>query len=140
MWKQLDGMAKMLNVFIDLNDAGLDLDPEDLEAYSQQLVEELKDGLAEDASLVRSPQAPNSSKAGEAGFDLGILKAEVNLKNLKALLDWLGKKIYGGTVKLEYGDVKLEYRTPQQLEEQLQALERISELKIRVVKSETGKG
>jgi hypothetical protein len=133
-------MAETLNVFIDLNDAGLDLDPEELETYSRRLAEELNDGLAEDASLARSPQAPDGSKAGEAGFDLGILKAEINLKNLKAVLDWLGQKVYGSTIKLEYGEVKLEYRTPQQLQEQLQALERISELKIRVVKSEAGKG
>ena len=133
-------MTDILNVFIDLNEAGLDLDPEQLEAYSLQLAEELKDGLAEDARLARSSEVPHGSKAGEAGFDLGILKAEVNLKNLKALLDWLGKKIYGGTIKLEYGDVKLEYRTAQQLQEQLQALERISDLKVRVVKNEAGKG
>jgi hypothetical protein len=60
---------------------------------------------------------PEGSKAATAGFDLGILKAEVNLKNLKLLLDWLGERIYDRTLRIEYGDVKLEYRTPEQLDQ-----------------------
>lgn len=132
-------MTDTLDVFIDLNEAGLNLEPEELEAYSQQLATDLRDGLAEDASLARAADVPEGSKAGEAGFDLGILKAEVNLKNIKALLDWLGERIYGRTLRIEYGDVKLEYRTPQQLEQQLLAVEKISHLTVRVVKSEPGK-
>jgi hypothetical protein len=133
-------MAETLDLFIDLNEAGLDLEPEELEAYSQRLVADLKDGLAEEASLARSIDVPEGSKAGEAGFDLGILKAEVNVKNLLALLGWLRNRIAGATLSIEYGDVKLEYRTPEQLEQQLQALEKISHLTVRVVKSETSKG
>lgn len=133
-------MAETLDLFIDLNEAGLDLEPEELEAYSQRLVADLKDGLAEEAALVRSTDVPEGSKAGEAGFDLGILKAEVNVKNILALLGWLRNRIAGATLSIEYGDVKLEYRTPEQLEQQLQALEKISHLTVRVVKSETSKG
>lgn len=131
-----------LDVLIDLSAAGLTVEPEDLESYSLQLAEELRhgDGLVEDARLVRSPNIPEGGKAGEAGFDLGFLRAEVNLKNIKALLDWLGDRIYGRTLEIEYGDVKLKYRTDRQLTAQIQALEQISELKIRVVKSEEGKG
>lgn len=133
-------MAELLDVFIDLSEAGLDLDSEELEAYSRQLAVDLKEGLAEDATLARAVDIPEGSKAGDAGIDLGILKAEVNLKNIKALLDWLGERIYGKTLRIEYGDVKLEYRTPQQLEQQLQAVEKISHLTIRVVKTESSKG
>ncbi|MGI0486913.1 hypothetical protein ACN4EK_15845 [Pantanalinema rosaneae CENA516] len=132
-------MSDILDLFIDLNAAGLDLEPEELEAYSQRLVTELKDGLAEDATLARSSDIPEGSKAGEAGFDLGILKAEVNLKNILAVLGWLKTRIAGATLKIEYGDVKLEYRTNAQLEQQLQALEKISHLTVRVVKSEPSK-
>jgi coenzyme F420-reducing hydrogenase delta subunit len=128
-----------LDVLIDLTDAGLDLEPEELEAYTLRLAKELKDGLAEDAVLARSSELVEGSKAGEAGFDLGILKAEVNLKNFKSLMDWLGDRIYGRTIKIVDGDKVLEYRTSQQLEEQLKALERITELRIRVIKSEAGK-
>ncbi len=130
-------MSDTFDLFIDLNEAGLDLEPEELEAYSQRLATELKDGLAEDAMLARSTDVPEGSKAGEAGFDLGILKAEVNLKNIVTLLKWLRERIAGSTLKLEYGDVKLEYRTPEQLEQQLQAIEKISHLTVRVVKSES---
>lgn len=133
-------MSDTLDLFIDLSAAGLDLDREDLERYAQRLVIDLKDGLAEDAQLARSTDVPEGSKAGEAGFDFGILKAEVNLKNVKALLAWLKTRITGATLKLEYGEVKLEYRTPEQLEQQLQALEKISHLTVRVVKTETSKG
>lgn len=133
-------MSHTLDVFIDLNEAGLDLEPEELESYSQRLATDLKEGLAEDAVLARAADVPEGSKAGEAGFDLGILKAKVNSKNIKAFLDYLGEHIYGRTLRIEYGDVKLEYRTPQELEQQLQAVERISHLTVRVVKSESNKG
>lgn len=129
-----------MNLFIDLNEAGLNLDKEELEAYTRRMVGDLKEGLAEDAVLVRAAEVPEGSKPAIAGFDIGILKAEVNLKNLKLLLDWLGERIYGRTLRIEYGDVKLEYRTPEQLEQQLGALEKISHLTVRVVKSETSKG
>lgn len=132
-------MSNTLDLFIDLNQAGLDLEPEELEAYTQRLATDLKDGLAEDANLARSTDIPEGSKAGETGFDLGILKAEVNLKNILAVMNWLRNRIAGATLKIEYGDVKLEYRTPEQLEQQLQAIEKISHLTVRVVKSDTSK-
>ncbi|NJR39511.1 MAG: hypothetical protein HC781_12715 [Leptolyngbyaceae cyanobacterium CSU_1_4] len=132
-------MSEILDLFIDLNEAGLDLEPEELEAYALRLATDLRDGLAEDAALVRAADVLEGSKAGEAGFDLGILKAEVNLKNVQALLSWLKTRIAGAILKIEYGDVKLEYRTPEQLEQQLQALEKISHLTVRVIKSEASK-
>ncbi|MBF2079527.1 MAG: hypothetical protein IGR76_13680 [Synechococcales cyanobacterium T60_A2020_003] len=133
-------MSKTFDLFIDLNEAGLDLEPEELEAYSQRLAAELRDGLAEAATLARSVDIPEGSKAGEAGFDLGILKAEVNLENAIAVFQWLRERIAGATLKIEYGDVKLEYRTTEQLEQQLEALKEISHLTVRVVKSDTSEG
>jgi CII-binding regulator of phage lambda lysogenization HflD len=133
-------MTETLDLFIDLHPAGLDLDPEELEAYSQNLVADLKDGLAEDAQLARVQDIPEGSKAGQTGFDLGILKAEVNLENTVALLKWLRNRIAGAELELEYGDVKLKYRTDEQLTQQLAALEKISHLTVRVVKNETKDG
>ncbi|MEO1145278.1 MAG: hypothetical protein AAFY26_06740 [Cyanobacteria bacterium J06638_22] len=130
-------MSNTVDLFIDLNAAGLALDPEEMEAYAQRLATELRDGLAEDAALARVKDMPEGSKSGEAGFDMGILKAEVNLKNILALMGWLRERIAGSTLKLEYGDVSLEYRTPEQLEQQIQALEKISNLTVRVVKSDS---
>ena len=88
-------MSDTLNLLIDLNSAGLDLDPEELETYSQNLVADLKEGLAEDAKIARIENIPEGSKAGQGGFDLGILKAEVNLENEIALLKWLRHRIAG---------------------------------------------
>ena len=61
-------MSDTLDLFIDLNEAGLDLEPEELEAYSQQLVGDLKDGLAEDAKLARSADVSEGGNAGEGGI------------------------------------------------------------------------
>lgn len=133
-------MSDTLDLFIDLNEAGLDLEPEELEPYSQRLLKDLKDGLAEDVMLVRLKDIPEHSKPITPGFDLGVLKAEVNPKNVSTVLRWLRERIAGATLKIEYGDVKLEYHTQQQLEQQLQALKKISHLTVRVIKSEAGKG
>ncbi|MBW4522326.1 MAG: hypothetical protein KME16_21945 [Scytolyngbya sp. HA4215-MV1] len=133
-------MSETLELFIDLNAAGLGLEPDDLETYSQRLVADLKEGLADDAKLVRSTEVPEGGKSGLAGFDVGFLKAEVDLKKVQAVLGWLKNRMVGVTLRIEYGDVKLEYQTPEQLEQQLQALEKISHLTVRVVKSDASKG
>jgi hypothetical protein len=130
-------MANTLDVYIDLNEAGFDFDPEEFEIYSQNLVADLKEGLVEDAQLARVTDVPEGSKAGQGGFDLGILKAEVNLENTVALLKWLRNRIAGAELQIEYGDVKLKYRTEEQLQQQLMALDQISHLTVRVVKNET---
>ncbi len=65
-------MSGTLDFFIDLNEAGLDLEPEELEAYSQRFVADLKDGLAEGATIARSTDIPEGSKAREDRFDLGF--------------------------------------------------------------------
>jgi hypothetical protein len=134
-------MSDTLDLFIDLNSAELGLDAEALEDYALNVIRDLKeDNLAEDAQLVRVEDIPEGSRAGQAGFDLGILKAEVNLENTIALLKWLRERIAGSDLELEYGDVKLTYRTEEQLAQQLAALEKISHLTVRVVKNETKDG
>jgi len=130
-------MSDTLDLYIDLNEAGFDFDPEEFEIYSQNLVADLKEGLVEDAQLARVTDVPEGSKAGQGGFDLGILKAEVNLENTVALLKWLRNRIAGAELQIEYGDVKLKYRTEEQLQQQLMALNQISHLTVRVVKNET---
>lgn len=132
-------MSEPFNLFIDLNHAGLELDPEDMEAYAQRLAHELRENLVDEAQLARVAEVPEGSKSGGAGFDLGILKAEVNVENTLKVLGWLRNRIAGATLELEYGDVKLKYRTEAQLEQQLQALEKISHLTVRVVKNEENK-
>lgn len=125
-------MSQTVDILIDLKNAGLDLSEEELEDFSLSLADELRDGLAEEARLVRQAAAPEGSKGAE-GFDWGILKAEVNLENIGKLLGWLKERFVGSTLTLEYGEVKLTYRTEQELQAQVAALERIQDLKIRVV-------
>ena len=132
-------MSEPFNLFIDLNHAGLELDPEEMEEYSQMLARELRQHLVDDARLARLDEVPEGSKSGGAGFDLGILKTEVNVENTLKVLGWLRNRIAGATLELEYGDVKLKYRTEAQLEQQLQALEKISHLTVRVVKDDDNK-
>lgn len=136
----LEAMSEPINLLIDLNAAGLDLDPEALENYSLNLVNDLKDGLADDAQLARVEDIPEGSKSAQGSFDLGFLKAEVNVENTVALLRWLKHRIAGAELEIEYGDVKLKYRTEEQLEQQLAALEKISHLTVRVVNNETNNG
>lgn len=133
----VQAMSDTLDLYIDLNEAGFDFDPEEFEIYAQNLVADLKEGLVEDAQLARVTDIPEGSKAGQGGFDLGILKAEVNLENIVALLKWLRHRIAGAELQIEYGDVKLKYRTEEQLQQQLMALNQISHLTVRVVKNET---
>ena len=132
-------MAETFNLFIDLNTSGLELEPEEMEAYSQMLARELREDLVDEAQLARMADVPEGSKSGSAGFDLGILKAEVNVENTLKVLGWLRNRIAGATLELEYGDVKLKYRTEEQLAQQLKALEKISHLTVRVVKNDDSK-
>jgi hypothetical protein len=103
-----------MEILIDLKQAPLNLDRAELEAYSLQLKDELEE-VADDVALVREAIAPENAMAGEAGFDLGILKAEVNFENLKKVLDWLGNIFYGRILEVEYEEdgrkVVLNYRT-----------------------------
>lgn len=128
-------MRETLSVLIDLKASGLDLEPEEWDPYMLRLAHEMKEDLVEEAKLARQTETPEGSKSGSAGFDWGILKAEVNLENLSKLLGWLKERVAGSTLTLEYGDVRLEYRTEEDLQQQLSALERISDLKVRVTAS-----
>ncbi|MEM9004154.1 MAG: hypothetical protein AAGE59_11600 [Cyanobacteria bacterium P01_F01_bin.86] len=133
-------MSDTLELFIDLNGVEHDLDPDELVIYSRNWVIDLQNGLAEDAKFACATDVPEGAREGQAGLDLGIIQAEVHLKNIAAVLRWLQERIAGATFKLESGDVKLEHYTPEQLEQSLATLEKISHLTIRVVNKEARKG
>ena len=123
--------ADNFQLTVDLNSADFDLEPEDLEALTNGLVEEIRE-LVEDAQLVRESDVPKDSKPALGGFVLGMLKAEVSFKNAKALLDFLGNRFSSKTLTLEFEangrKHKLEYGNKEQLEDALQAIERLSKL------------
>ena len=79
----------MANVVIDLNQAGFDLEPEEMESFALRLAEELREDLEGDAGLARESDVPDGAMSGAAAFLLGILKAEVSATNLLAVMRWL---------------------------------------------------
>jgi len=122
-----------IEVLIDLTGADLELSSEDFETYCFQMVEEMKDGLVENAYLLRQPLSSEGAMAGEASFITGILQAEVNFKNIQIFLNWLGERFYGKTKRIVYKDaggneLTFEYQTSKDLEQQQKALEVITSL------------
>ncbi|WP_341525521.1 hypothetical protein WKK05_23430 [Nostoc sp. UHCC 0302] len=132
-------MSSNVQVLIDLTDADLDLEPEELEELTTNLAQEISE-IVEDAEPVRESEIPEGSKSALAGFIPGMLKTVVNPKKAKELLDSLGKRFYGKTVKVEYEDngtkYKLEYGNKEQLEDALSAIERLSKIKVSVTKAD----
>ena len=127
----------MANVVIDLNQAGFDLEPEEMENFALRLAGELREDLAEDAGLARESDVPDGAMSGAAAFLLGILKAEVSATNLLAAMKWLLNLRPNAVLKVSYknGDreVNLEYRTPEQLEQQMAALQKIDSFMVQLI-------
>jgi hypothetical protein len=127
----------MARIIIDLNQAGFDFEPEEMEAYTLRLAEELREDLAEDAYLVRETEVPEGSMAGPGAFFLGLLKAEITGKNILSSMKWLWNLRPNTMLKVSYkkGDreVNLEYRTPEQLEQQVEALKEIDSFMVQLI-------
>ncbi len=120
-----------VQVKIDLSNADLDLEAEALEELTRNLKQEIEE-LTEEVNLVRESNAPRGGKPGLANFIPGMLSAVFPVENSKALLNALGERFYGKTVKLEFSNqdkvYKLEYRSKEQLEDAVAAIERLSKL------------
>ncbi len=126
-------------LIIDLNHAGLDLEPDALEAYSLRLVEELRSDLAEDAGLVREESVPDSAMSGAAALVLGVLKAEVSIANVGKVLQWLWTLKPNAAQKITYKkdgrEVVLEYQNSTQLKEQIEAVKTIDTFMIQLIQT-----
>jgi hypothetical protein len=129
----------MAHIVIDLNQAGLDLEPEAMEAYVLRLAGELREDLADEAGLARESDLPEGAMSGAAAFVLGILKAEVSAKNLGAVMKWLWNVRPNTVLKLSYENagkkVNLEYRTQEQLEQQMAALKEIDSFMVQLIQA-----
>ena len=127
----------MANLVIDLNQAGFDFEPEEMEAYSLQLADELRGDLVEDAGLARESDLPEGAMSGAAAFLEGILKAEVNPTNIWSVMKWLWNLKPNTVLKVTYESdgkkVVLEYRTQEQLDSQIEALKKIEALMVQLV-------
>ncbi|MDJ0707089.1 MAG: hypothetical protein QNJ46_27760 [Leptolyngbyaceae cyanobacterium MO_188.B28] len=131
-------MSDSLKLFIDLNEAGLDLEREELEQFSLDLGDEMQGGeLVEDARLAREEELPDRAKSGAAAFIMGVLMTEVNRENIKKAVDWLGIRFYGKTLTFSYEDadgttVKFDHRNQAEFEQALQGAERLAMLRLRI--------
>ena len=98
---------------------------------TRNLKQEIEE-LAEEVNLVRESEIPRGGKPGLANFIPGMLSAVFPVENSKALLNALGERFYGKTVKLEFSNqnkvYKLEYRSKEELEDAVAAIERLSKL------------
>ncbi|HEY9901522.1 MAG TPA: hypothetical protein V6D43_03685 [Candidatus Sericytochromatia bacterium] len=108
-----------LNVTIDLRNSEPDLAPEELEALTQRLFQQMG-GLDEVTRVDRIPEAnpPEGSKPLSAAFLIGLLTAEVNAKNIKALLEFIWERLSGKPIelKVEANGKKLEVKAYSQQE------------------------
>lgn len=88
-----------MSVTITLSDS--QLKEEELQEIVRNLQLELREveGVTE-ANLIPMAQAPPNAK-GIGGFLLGQLKALVNPKNLKNLVNYLGNNTFGRTIKIK---------------------------------------
>ncbi len=128
----------MANLVIDLNQAGFDFEPEEMEAYSLRLAAELREDLAEEAGVARESDLPEGAMSGAAKFLEGILKAEVNPTNILSVVKWVWNLRSKDTVlKVSYESdgkkVALEYRTQKELDSQIEALKKIDSLMVQLV-------
>ena len=108
-----------LDVTIDLRNSEPDLAQEELETLTQRLFQQLgKLDEVEQVNRIPEPTPPEGSKPLSAAFLMGLLTAEVNAKNIKALLDFLWERLSGKPIelKVEANGKKLEVKAYSQQE------------------------
>ena len=91
-----------LGVTIDLRKSDPDLGQEELEALTQRLFQQMG-GLyeVEQVNRIPEPNPPAGSKPLSAAFLVGLLTAEVNAKNIKALLEFVWERLSGKPIELK---------------------------------------
>ncbi|HEY9667188.1 MAG TPA: hypothetical protein V6C91_10310 [Coleofasciculaceae cyanobacterium] len=94
-------MTQQSNIKLTIALADPDLEEEELEKATRKLVQEMSQlDEVEQASLVKTEQAPEGSKA-LAGFVLGLLQAEVSVANIQKVLGFLGDRLGGKPIEIE---------------------------------------
>jgi hypothetical protein len=91
--------------------------------------------------LSRDEDIPEAAKSGVAAFLVGLLTAEINRENLGKVMDYLGNLRYGKTLTLSFevdGMVSsIEYRNKQELDQALEATERLANLRVKIREPQT---
>jgi hypothetical protein len=93
-------MSSESNVKLTIALCNPDLDAEDQERETRNLLREIKELDLENAGLVPVMEVPEGSKA-LGGFLFGMLQAEVTTSNCKKLLGFLGDRLGNKTIELE---------------------------------------
>ena len=135
-------MAESCSVLIDFSEAGLDLDRAELESFLLTIADEMESGdLVRSPRLARDEDIPESAKSGVAAFLVGILTADINRENLSKVMDYLGNLRYGKTLTLSFEldgmTSTLEYRNQQELDQALDATERLANLRVKIREQQT---
>ncbi len=91
--------AENIQLTIALSDS--QLTDERLQTETEYILSEIKefDGVQKADLMPIETAEPGSKSIG--GFLIGIITAEINAKNLKALVGYLGDSLYGKTIKIK---------------------------------------
>ncbi|MBW4660206.1 MAG: hypothetical protein KME15_16140 [Drouetiella hepatica Uher 2000/2452] len=120
-----------LSILIDISQVDLDLEPEELEALTSSLKDEISE-IVEDAELVRESEIPEGGKPALAGFVLGFLKAIVNVKNIQALMGVLQERFSGKPIELTVekngSKYSLKVGRPEDLDKTIAAIQKLAEI------------
>lgn len=124
-------MANSSNIQITLTLKDKDLDDEELQEATERLLQQMRElDEVEKANLVADPNPQEGSKS-LFGFLPGLLMAEVNAKNIKALFEFLGDRLGGKPIELEVEangkKLKVTASSQQELEAAIQAAEKFVE-------------
>ncbi|MBD2522359.1 hypothetical protein [Nostoc sp. FACHB-133] len=93
-------MISESNVKLTIALSNPDLDAEEQEQETRNLLREIKELDVESAELVAVTEIPQGAKS-VGGFLVGVLQAEVSLANFKKLLGFLGDRLGNKTIELE---------------------------------------
>ncbi|WP_392480289.1 hypothetical protein [Nostoc sp. C110] len=93
-------MSSESNVKLTIALSNPDLDAEEQEQETRNLLREIKELDVESAELVAVTEIPQGAKS-VGGFLVGVLQAEVSLANFKKLLGFLGDRLGNKTIELE---------------------------------------
>ncbi len=94
--------ASKLEVTVDLRNSEPDFDQEELEALTQRLFQQMGDlDEVDQVNRIPEPNPPEGSKPLDAAFLIGLLTAEVNAANIKALLGFVWERLSGKPIELK---------------------------------------
>jgi len=121
-------MASTSNVKITIALQDDDLDDDELQDETQRLLQQmLQLDEVEDASLFSEAEAPAGSKS-LTGLAVGWLTTQVNAKNIKALMGFLGDRLGSKTIELEIEangkKLKVKASSQQELEAAIEAAQK----------------